>query len=172
MNAKQIIELLRLTPHPEEGGFFSETYRCAEGLEADVLPGRYCGSRSFGTAIYYLLTPETMSALHRLQSDEMFHWYAGGSVRMLHLYPDGRGAEVLLGNDLASGQRPQVLVPRGVWQGACLEPGAEYALLGCTVAPGFAYEDYEHGRRSALTSQYPDHAALIARLTTEENHAE
>lgn len=171
MTAQEIIELLELTPHPEEGGFFAETYRCPEGPAPDALPGRYAGPRSFGTAIYYLLTPGTFSALHRLASDEVFHWYAGGPVRMLQLDPDATrdaqaGArEILLGMDLTAGQRPQVLVPRGVWQGAFLEPGADFALLGCTVAPGFEYADYEHGGRAELLRRWPAHAALIERLT-------
>jgi predicted cupin superfamily sugar epimerase len=171
MTAQEIIELLQLTPHPEEGGFFAETYRADEDAPLSALPARYSGPRSFGTAIYYLLTPGTFSALHRLKSDEIFHFYAGGPVRMLQLGPDrGRepGArELVIGPDLRAGQRPQVVVPRGVWQGSLLEPGAEFALLGCTVAPGFDYADYEHGQRDALLREWPEHAALITRLTTK-----
>lgn len=165
MTAQEIIQLLCLVPHPEEGGFFSETWRSPEGPDATSLPKRYTGARSFGTAIYYLLTPGTFSAMHRLQSDEIFHFYAGGPVRMLQLGPNG-GREVLIGTDLHAGQRPQVVVPRGIWQGAMLEPGVEYALLGCTVSPGFEFADYEHGACAELTAGWPDHAALIQRLTT------
>ncbi|MGE4291383.1 MAG: cupin domain-containing protein [Desulfovibrio sp.] len=169
LNAQKIIELLRLTPHPEEGGHFSETYRCDEGPSASALPVRYSGPRSFGTAIYYLLSPGTFSALHKLESDEIFHFYWGGPVRMLQLGPDSgpaQGREIVIGPDLLAGQRPQVLVPRGVWQGALLEPGSEFALLGCTVSPGFEYADYTHGNRAALLREWPEHAALIHKLTT------
>src|SRR5262245_1200758 len=141
--AQDLITLLHLQPHPKEGGFFRETYRAAER----------CGERSLSTAIYYLLTPNTFSALHRLASDEIFHFYLGHPVRMLQLGADG-GKEIVLGPDLSAGQQVQVLVPRGVWQGSFLEPGGEFALLGCTVAPGFDYADYEHGQRAALLTQF------------------
>lgn len=163
MTAEEVIRHLKLEPHPKEGGFFRETYRAAEG--PGELPVRYQGPRRFGTAIYYLLTPGTFSALHRLESDEVFHFYLGGPVRMLQLHPDGNGRTVVLGNDLANGQLPQVVVPHGVWQGSFLEPGASFGLLGCTVAPGFEYVDYEHGDRATLIAQYPVFEALIRRLT-------
>ncbi|WP_316899220.1 cupin domain-containing protein [Pseudodesulfovibrio indicus] len=163
--AREIIDHLGLTPHPEEGGWFLETHRANESLARDVLPGRYAGPRAFGTAIYYLLTPDTYSHLHRLASDEIFHFYAGGPCEMLHLYPDGRGETVLFGGDLLAGQRPQVVVPKHVWQGMRLLPGAEFALMGCTVAPGFEYADYLHGDRAQLTADYPEFRELIAMLT-------
>jgi predicted cupin superfamily sugar epimerase len=103
--------------------------------------------------------------MHRLASDEVFHFYVGSPVRMLQLSPDGTGQALLLGADVLAGQQPQVVVPRGTWQGSFLEPGGDYALLGCTVAPGFDYADYEHGDRAALSAQYPVFADLIRRLT-------
>jgi uncharacterized protein len=163
--AEQLIALLNLQPHPREGGFFRETYRAAEQLPTAALPPHYGSPRSAGTAIYYLLTPHTCSALHCLGSDEIFHFYLGSPVRMLQLFPDGQGKEIVLGPDLSSGQQVQVVVPRGVWQGSVLEPGGEFALLGCTVAPGFEYADYESGRRAELTARYPAFADLIERLT-------
>lgn len=164
---EQIIKALNLQPHPKEGGFFRESYRSSERLPAHVLPERYSAERSVSTAIYYLLTPGTFSALHRLQSDEIFHFYAGQPVKMLQLHGDGRGAEIILGPDVLAGQRPQVLVPCGVWQGSFLMEGGAYALLGCTVAPGFEYADYEHGNRAELLTQYPAYTELITRLTVE-----
>jgi predicted cupin superfamily sugar epimerase len=163
--AQQLIEYLGLQPHPKEGGYFRETYRSADRLS--VLPGRYPSERCAGTAIYYLLTPTTFSALHLLQSDEIFHFYLGDPVRMLQLHPDGRGEEVVLGSDVLAGQRPQVVVPRGVWQGSFLEPGGEFALLGCTVAPGFEYADYVHGKREELIAHYPESERQIKRLTAD-----
>lgn len=162
--AEQLIARLHLQPHPREGGYFRETYRCDETFGPGSLPERYGAPRAAGTAIYYLLTPNTYSALHRLQSDEVFHFYLGGPVRMLQLHPDGTGRTVVLGADVLAGQEPQVVVPRGVWQGSYLEEG-DFALLGCTVAPGFDYADYEDGRRDELTRAYPRFAELIARLT-------
>jgi uncharacterized protein len=165
MTAEELIKLLHLQPHPKEGGFFRETYRAEDTLSAAALPSRYGAARSVGTAIYYLLTPGTCSALHRLASDEIFHFYLGGPVRMLQLFPDGQGRTILLGSDPAAGHSPQVVVPRGVWQGSILEPGVPFALLGCTVAPGFDYADYEHGSRDELIARYSAFADWICRLT-------
>ena len=167
MTAEEIIAWLKLKPHPKEGGFFSETWRAGETIPANVLPSRYSGPRSFGTCIYYLLTPPTFSAMHRLQSDEVFHFYLGDPLEMLQLWPDGTGKMVVLGPDLLAGMQPQVIVPRGVWQGARLIAGGEYALLGCTVAPGFDYADYEHGRRSDLIGSHPQFREKIMALTVE-----
>ncbi len=163
MSADDLIRHLGLQPHPKEGGFFRETYRSVESYP--TLPPRYQGSRSASTAIYYLLTPNTYSALHRLQTDEIFHFYLGDPIRMLQLDADGQGRTIVLGPDVLNGQHLQVLAPRGVWQGSCLEPGGVFALLGCTVAPGFEYVDYESGDRQALTAQYPAFAEMIRRLT-------
>ena len=163
--AQELITLLNLQPHPKEGGFFRETYRSSERLDAAHLPSRYGGDRSTSTAIYYLLTPTAISALHRLATDEVFHFYLGSPVRMLQLTPGAGGREIVLGSDLAFGQQLQVVVPRGVWQGSVLEPGGSFALLGCTVAPGFEYGDYEHGGRQELTAEFPGHESMIRRLT-------
>jgi predicted cupin superfamily sugar epimerase len=167
MTAEELISLLHLRPHPREGGHFRETYRSAEEYPPACLPARYGAARAAGTAIYYLLRPNAFSALHRLASDEIFHFYLGGPVRMVQLFPDGSGRTVVLGPDLRAGQSPQVVVPQGVWQGSFLEPGSEFALLGCTVAPGFDYADYEDGPRDSLLGQYPAFADLIRRLTRE-----
>jgi len=165
--AQQIIEALRLQPHPIEGGYFRETYRAFGSIPASLLPPGYPreGTRSLGTSIYYLLTPETFSELHRLPTEEIFHVYLGGPVRMLQLFGGGMGRELLMGADILGGQEPQVVVPAGVWQGSMLEPGVEFALLGATMAPGFDYADYEQGSRAELLAQYPSHAAMITRLT-------
>src|ERR1700722_4107301 len=145
LTADELIRHLGLVPHPKEGGFFRETYRADEALA--TLPTRYQGPRSASTAIYYLLTPSTYSAIHRLQSDEVFHFYLGDPVRMLQLDAEGNGRTIVLGPDVLHEQQLQVLAPRGIWQGSCLEPGGKFALLGCTVAPGFEYIDYESGIR-------------------------
>ena len=163
--ADELIRHLQLQPHPKEGGFFRETYRAGETFSALALPSRYPGARSASTAIYYLLTPNTYSALHRLQSDEIFHFYLGDPIRMLQLFPDGSIRQIVLGPNVLTGQELQVVVPRGVWQGSVLEPGGAFSLLGCTVAPGFEYVDYETGDRQTLLTQFPACAELIRRLT-------
>lgn len=113
--------------------------------------------------MYYLLTPETCSALHRLPTDEVFHFYLGDPVEMLQLFPNSTGRLLTLGPELRLGQQPQVLVPAGVWQGSALQPGGTVALLGTTVAPGFDFADYEAGT-PYLARQYPEFAARIERL--------
>lgn len=164
--ADELIRSLNLQPHPKEGGFFRETYRSEEVLVSKALPSRYGVDRSVSTAIYYLLTPPTMSALHRLKSDEVFHFYLGGPIRMLQLFPDGTGKTITLGQDLANGHQLQVVVPKGVWQGSYLLEG-DFGLIGCTVAPGFDYADYDHGKREELLRQYPAFADIVRRLTTD-----
>lgn len=153
--AQVLIELLHLKPHPREGGFFAETYRSSQKL----------GSHSLATAIYYLLTSETYSALHRLPGDEIFHFYTGDPVEMVQLAPDGTGKKVLLGIEVQKSMHPQVVVPGNSWQGCRLLPGGHFALLGTTMAPGFAYEDYEEGVRKMLLKSYPAFSKEITGLT-------
>jgi predicted cupin superfamily sugar epimerase len=165
LTAQEVIAALNLQPLPQEGGFYRETYRSSDKLPAAVLPARYRTDRAAATAIYYLLTPDTVSALHRLATDEVFHFYLGGPVRMVQLPPGGPGRVIVLGSDLAAGQQPQVVVPRGVWQGSFLEPGGAFALLGTTMAPGFEFADYEAADRNRLLAEYPAFADLVRLLT-------
>jgi len=165
LSFEQVVQLLQLVPHADEGGYFRETYRSRLTLAAESLPDKYGGPRNAATAIYYLITPHEFSALHRVASDEVFHFYAGDPLEMLQLEPEGGGRIVRLGNDLAAGLLPQVVVPAGVWQGCRLAPGGSWALLGCTVAPGFDYADFTAADRGQLGAQYPAFADLIAALT-------
>jgi hypothetical protein len=165
MTAEKLKSLLNLVPLSIEGGYFAETYRSKEMISPDSLHGRYSSARSVGTAIYYLLEPGTFSEIHRVASDEIFHFYLGDPVEMLQLWPDGSGKQVLIGTDIESGMVPQVMVPHGVWQGARLVAGGEFALLGCTVSPGFEYADYESGSRQLLGAAYPEHRDMIWALT-------
>ena len=167
LSAQEVIDTLKLQPHPEEGGYFIETHRSGEISEVGTLPERYNSDRCHSTAIYYLLTPQTCSHMHKLETDEIFHFYAGEPCEMLQLHQDGTSEIVLLGNDLAAGQRPQVIVPRGSWQGMHLLPGGTFALMGCTVAPGFEFADYTHATRKELLAQYPEHEERITRLTSK-----
>ena len=162
-----LMQHLGLAPLPEEGGYFAETYRSAVQLPGDCLPPRYTDSRAAGTAIYYLLTPDTFSALHRLHGDEIYHFYLGDPVDLLLLYPDGRGETVTLGQDLEAGMHLQTVAPGGLWQGSHLRDGGLFALLGTTMAPGFAFEDFELGERKKLLETYPAFADQIERLTRQ-----
>ena len=162
-----LIEHFGLQPLPEEGGFFKQTYKASETIPRAALPVRYRANKAFGTAILYLLTgePDSFSALHRLPTDEIYHFYLGDPVELLLLYPDGRHERVILGPDLMNGQQVQFVAPRGVWQGSRLIPGGRLALLGTTMAPGFETEDYSAGQPEALIAQYPAQADLIRQLT-------
>ena len=159
--AEDIIASLGLKPLPREGGYYRETYRSGNSI----------GNRSLATAIYYLLTPDTISALHKLPSDEIFHFYCGDPVSMLQLHPDGTGRIVTMGPNIGEKHQLQVVVPAGVWQGSWLANGGRYALLGTTMAPGFEFADYQPGDRVDLVCRYPSFRELIQKLTPESAHA-
>lgn len=165
MDIEALKKTLGLIPLPQEGGFYAESYRSDEMLAPPCLPGRYPGERSLATAIYALLTAETFSALHRLASDEVYHFYLGDPVEMLQLDQGGAGRVVTLGADLGRGMRPQAVVPRGTWQGSRLLPGGSFALLGMTVFPGFEFADFELAQREPLLAAYPQFSVLIKELT-------
>jgi predicted cupin superfamily sugar epimerase len=171
LTADEVKHLLGLTPHPREGGWFIQTYAADEVISPSAFvdarwpDARYSGPRRTSTAIYYLLEPGTFSEMHRLRSDEVFHFYAGDPVEMLQLSPDGAGRTIVIGNNLAAGHQPQVVVNREVWQGASLIEGGSWALLGCTVSPGFEYEDYDSAGREELAASWPAFTAKIAALT-------
>lgn len=159
MTADQIKSLLKLEPHPVEGGWFRRTYTSAGSVE---LPR---GARAQGTAIYYLLEAGSFSEMHVLASDEIFHFYLGDPVEMLQLLPDGRSSAFILGPDLAAGQHVQLVVPAGVWQGTRIVEGGKVALLGCTVTPGFDFADYRGGSYAELAAKWPAEAEQIRALT-------
>ena len=163
-SAEYWIEKLALQAHPE-GGYFREMYRAAESVPATSLPGRYGSARSFGTSIYFLLKSEAFSAFHRLQSDEGWHFYAGQPVTVHILSPAGDLQSPRMGPDFEAGERFQLHIPANHWFAAeVTEPGG-YCLVGCTVAPGFDFADFELAEGEKLGRAFPDHAALIHRLT-------
>lgn len=141
MTAQFIIAKLGLVPHPE-GGYYSETYRSEEKIAQSALPERYSGDRCFGTAIYFLLESKDVHKLHRLITDEIWHYYSGSPIR-LTIKQDGAEKEMILGNNIAEGQVPQIVIPRGSWMVARLIAEDSYTLVGCTCAPGFEFEDFE-----------------------------
>lgn len=154
------IARLGLVRHPE-GGWYRETYRAAERVEAAALPPRFGGARAFSTAIYYLLRAGERSALHRIKSDEVWHHYAGDAVTMWLLEASGHARSVRLGGD----GEPQVIVPARTWYGARVVDGGEYALMGGTVAPGFDFADFELADRATLLATWPTQRAVIEALT-------
>ena len=165
--AKSWITKLALQPHPE-GGYFREIYRATEQIPAAALPTRYQGPRAFATSIYFLLAGSQISTLHRLASDEQWHFYDGSALLLIMIAPDGTSREVRLGHRATGGEQFQAVIPAGTWMGARLtarvSPGG-YALIGCTVAPGFEFQDFAAGRRSNLLAQFPRHRKLITALT-------
>ena len=158
------IASLKLAPHPE-GGFYRETYRAAETIEAAHLPERFGGGRVHSTAIYFLLPGDQISALHRIKSDEVWHFYAGTTLTLTLLHPDGRLEAHRLGPRPERGEAFQALVPAGCWYGARVDDPASYALVGGTVAPGFDFADFELAERAALLARFPEHRDTIVRLT-------
>jgi uncharacterized protein len=156
----EIITRLGLAPHPERG-FFVESYRARVAVTA----ASHCAARSASTAIYFLVTSEAPATyLHRLLSDEVFHLYEGGPLDIVRLFEDGRADVARLGLHLAAGERPQVVIPAGTWFGTELAPGASHCLVGCTVAPGFDFADFELADGRELLERYPAVADRIARL--------
>lgn len=164
VDANDLIARLGLEPHPSEGGYFRETFRATTEVAGAALGPEYRGPRSLGTAIYFLLTPDTCSALHRLPGPEMFHFYLGDPVAMLELAPDGSSRRIVLGPDLAKGMTLQHVVPGGTWQGARLVPGGRFALLGTTMSPGFDASDFQLGDADALMERHPERVAEIRDL--------
>lgn len=166
---ERLIDLLGLYPLPHEGGLFKETYISADWLPAASLPPRYREDKPAGTAIYYFLTddPDSFSALHRLPTDEIYHFYLGDPVELLLLFADGTSKRVILGQDVFNGQHVQYVVPRDVWQGSRVIPGGNYALMGTTMAPGYTGSDFELADKELMLARYPEWTELIGHLTVD-----
>ena len=159
-----MISALGLIKHPE-GGWYRETYRSNEQISGDALPNCFGGPRSCCTAIYFLLEQDDYSALHRIKSDELWFFHGGAGLTIHLLTADGICSAIRLGADIAAGEVLQAMVPGGTWFGAEMSGAGAYSLVSCAVAPGFDFTDFEMGDRTTLLIQYPEHQALIARLT-------
>jgi predicted cupin superfamily sugar epimerase len=169
MDVAQIIARLNLAPHPE-GGYFRETYRASESVAGTALPRRFGGARSISTAITFLLEAGQCSHLHRIKADEVWHFYAGDPLIVAEIDPAGRLKTTRLGGDFDASAVFQHVVPAGSWFGATPAEGGRFApngftLVGCTVAPGFDFADFELADRAALLAEYPRHQDWIRRLT-------
>jgi predicted cupin superfamily sugar epimerase len=158
------IAKLGLADHPE-GGHFRETYRSNQVVNGTSLPDTYGGARSFSTSIYYLLKGKEVSRLHRIKSDELWHFYTGSSLTVHAIGDDGDYSTVVLGSDPERGEVFQAAIQAGSWFGATVDDPASYSLVGCTVAPGFEYADFELADRGGLLKTYPQHRRVIERLT-------
>jgi uncharacterized protein len=152
--AKQIIEVLGLTAHPT-CGFVAETYRSRQHIPQQALPAAYDGSRSFASVLYFMVTPDAQIRLHRIRSDQMYHYYLGEPLEVLLLYPDGTGEITVMGSDPTAGMRPQLLIPGGTFHISRLRAGSAFALLGTTEWPGFEPSDLELGDPDKLMAEYP-----------------
>ncbi|MFH1263460.1 MAG: cupin domain-containing protein [Pseudomonadota bacterium] len=160
MNAPDIIRLLDLKPLPEEGGYYKEIFRAEGKIPGGTLPN-HSGERSYCTIIYYLVTPTEFSGLHKVRSDEIFHFLRGDPVEMVQIADNGRLTRIRIGFDLPHGLLPHVVVPAGVWQGTKLTAEGAWALLVCTVAPGFEFADFEGGSYDRLSRLFPQHKEII-----------
>jgi predicted cupin superfamily sugar epimerase len=168
LDAREWIERLGLKPH-QEGGYFRETYRAAETIAHAHLPPRFSGDRAFSTAIYFLLEGRDFSALHRIHQDEMWHFYDGCPLLVSSISPEGRLSVVRLGRDVRTGYVLQAVVPAGDFFGARPRDPDSYSLVGCTVAPGFDFADFELPTRGELVARFPQHATAINDLTRDSS---
>jgi predicted cupin superfamily sugar epimerase len=162
--ANFFIEKLKLAPHPE-GGYFNEIYRSSENIEKSGLPERYDGKRCFSTSIYHLLDGKQVSKFHRLKSDEIWHFYSGSALTVHLIDPDGNYTTIRLGSNVVEGEVFQAIVPAGSWFGAIIDDQNAYTLIGCTVAPGFDFSDFEMADRNSLLNSFPQYKEIIEKLT-------
>jgi predicted cupin superfamily sugar epimerase len=161
-NASFYINHLSLQPHPE-GGFFKETYRAGESIPASALPAHFNGDRSFSTAIYYLLQQADFSAFHRIKSDECWHFYAGETL-LIHIIANNQYSCIKLGSNIDVGETFQYVVPAGAWFASEPAANSRFSLVGCTVAPGFDFADFEMADKQNLLEAYSQFSDIIARL--------
>ena len=169
LSASYYVQALNMQPHPE-GGYFVETHRSTDTIAQSALPERFNGDRAFSTAIYFLLENHHVSALHRIQADEVWHFYAGDPLEIFVISPTGRLSVIRLGNVLERGELFQAVVPAGYWFGSktvvdSAAEGTGFSLVGCTVAPGFDFADFEMAERKTLLTQFPQHQTIINLLT-------
>jgi uncharacterized protein len=168
--AKAIIDHFGMENIPHEGPWFIQTHKSDDLIEGR-LAERYTTKRYAYTAIYALFTAYDFSGMHRLATDELWHYYGGSPSKILMLHPDGRGEVKVLGGNILEGEEPQIMVPRGTWMGArpMGDPATAYTLGGNTLSPGFEYQDYEPGYRDELTKLYPKFAKEIEELTRADS---
>ncbi|MEW7292696.1 cupin domain-containing protein [Aquimarina sp. 2304DJ70-9] len=161
---KEIVDTLKMEPHPE-GGFYKETYRSNGVIPQNTLDKEFTGDRNYCTAIYFLLTSENFSAFHRIKQDEIWHYYSGSSLYVHVINPDGKYNRFTVGMNLDREELPQLVVPAGCWFASSVKDTNSYSLVGCTVSPGFDFDDFELAERSTLIKEFPDHNEVITQYT-------
>jgi predicted cupin superfamily sugar epimerase len=161
---ESIINALQLNPHPE-GGYFRETYRSGGMIGREELGEKFSGKRNFSTCIYFLLTSESFSAFHRIVQDEAWHFYDGSPLFLHMISAEGKYTKVVIGRNFEEGEVPQFVVPGGTWFAAEVADTDSFTLLGCTVAPGFDFADFEIGRKNYLSKLFPHIGQIIIKLT-------
>ena len=164
--AELLIKQFGLQPHPE-GGWYTQTYKSKEVISAAALPNRFNSDRVFSTAIYFLLAEGNFSAFHKIKSDECWHFYAGDPLHVYVIDENGLLQTILLGNEPDKGQTFQYVVPANCWFASRPAPGSEYCFVGCTVAPGFEFDDFELANKNDLAAIYPQHGGIIKQLTRQ-----
>ena len=164
MSAAEIIKALELKPHPE-GGYFKEVYRSDGQINQSCLGEDFEGNRNYATGIYFLLTSDTFSAFHRIKQDEAWHFYMGAPIRLHTLSAANGHEEFIIGNALDKGEVPQLVVPAGHWFAAEVMAENSFALVGCTVSPGFDFRDFELADRNKLINVFPNHLELVTKFT-------
>ena len=163
ITAKQLIDKYQLIAHPE-GGHYRQTYSSAGKIPKSVLPPAFQNDRFFSTAIYFLLEKNQFSAFHRIAGDELWHFYTGSGLHIYVIHPDGRGEVLKLGDDLENGFAFQHVVPAGAWFASQSSDKNGFSFVGCTVAPGFDFEDFEMANKAEMLRDYPQHGAWIESL--------
>ncbi|MBL0355932.1 MAG: cupin domain-containing protein [Chitinophagaceae bacterium] len=163
LTTAHLIQHYHLQPHPE-GGWYKETYKSSETIPAAGLPERFSGERSFSTAIYFLLEQGNFSAFHRIKSDECWHFYSGDPLEVFVLYTNGRLEVITLGQDILNGQLFQYVVPANCWFASRPAASSAFCFVGCTVAPGFDFADFEMAEEKILLDLFPIHTAVIKEL--------
>jgi len=163
-SSKYWIDKLKLQSHPE-GGYYKETYHAEGIIPQSALIQNYTGSRSYSTGIYFLLSSDTFSAFHKIQSDEMWHFYEGDSLEIYLLEEKNPTKKVLLGRDIDKGEALQFVIPANTWFAA--QTQGNYSLLGCTVAPGFDFADFKLAKREDLIKEFPQEKELITLFTRQ-----
>lgn len=158
------INELGLKKHPE-GGWYKEVYRSVETIRKECLPERFTGNRYFSTSIYFLLTSDTFSAFHRIKSDEIWHFYDGDAIKIHMIDRSGNYSTLSLGKDIESGEVMQFTVPHSTWFAAEVGKPGSFALVGCTVAPGFDFDDFEIGEKDILLMEFPSSEYIINKYT-------
>jgi len=160
----ELIDSLELTEHPE-GGFYKENYRSTGEISKEILPDEFTGNRNYCTGIYFLLTSGIFSAFHRIQQDEMWHFYEGSPLTVHMIDKNGEYSFQKVGLDIKNNELPQFIVPKNVWFASQVNEPNSYSFVGCTVSPGFDFDDFELADRKTLIEQFPDHQEIITDLT-------